>query len=46
MALFGPAGPNDNDAAFASCKTSEIWPDLVEAGARTFGIVVLPDPPS
>lgn len=42
VALFGPAGANDTDAVFASCKTDIIGDDLVDDARSTFGIVVLP----
>lgn len=45
LALFGPAGPNDTDVVFATCKTDTITDDLVDAGRTTFGIAVFPDPP-
>lgn len=46
VALFGPAGPHESDVVFASAKTSEIAADLILTGTRTFGIVILPDPPT
>ena len=45
IALFGPAGPNETAAVFATCNTAEIASSIVADGTRTFGIVVLPDYP-
>lgn len=42
VALFGPAGTNDTDTVFATCKTDTIGDDLIDAARATFGIVVLP----